>query len=308
MTKNSLLNCIGNTPIVRLLGVEREFGVRAELYAKLEMTNPAGSVKDRAAKYMVEAAERQGLLAKGGVVVEATSGNTGIGLALVCALKGYSFTAVMPQTASVERRKLMEAYGAKVFLTDGAGGMSAAVEKAQEIAAACGGYYVNQFSNTANALAHYETTGVEILRDLPDVGYLVAGIGSGGTVSGCGKYLKEQNPCVRVVGVEPSASPYLTCGKSGAHKIEGIGAGFLPSALDLSVIDEVICVSDEEAYRFAKAACRLDGCFVGISSGAALCAAVALGQKQENKGKKIAIIFPDGGGRYLSNKQFVNGD
>ncbi len=298
-------NCIGNTPLVRLAGVEKAYGLQAELYAKCEWYNPAGSVKDRAALFMIESAEQQGLLAKGGCVVEATSGNTGIGLAYVCALKGYSFTAVMPETASVERRKLMQAYGAQVVLTEGEGGMSAAIAKAKEIAAETGGYHVDQFSNAANALAHYETTGVELYRDLPSADIFVAAIGSGGTVSGCGRYLKEKNPAIRVVGVEPSGSPFLTEGKKGSHKIEGIGAGFIPKTLDLSVLDEVLCVGDQDAFAYARAASKLDGCFVGISSGAALCASIALAKRSENAGKKIVLIFPDGGGRYLSTDLII---
>lgn len=288
--------------MVRLNGVEKAYGLHAELYAKLEYYNPAGSVKDRAALSMIESAEAQGLLKKGGAVVEATSGNTGIGLVFVCALKGYSFIAVMPDTASKERRTLLSAYGAKLVLTDGVGGMQAAVEKARQICKEQNAYYPDQFSNPANPLAHYKTTGVEIYRDLPSVDMLVAGIGSGGTISGAGKYLKEKNPSITVVGVEPSSSPFLTKGKGGRHAIEGIGAGFLPKALDRSVLDGVLCVEDSDAYEYARAAAKLDGAFVGISSGAALCAAVRLAKVAENKGKKIVMLFPDGGGRYLSTE------
>ena len=301
------LNCIGETPLLRLLGVEQAYGLGAELYAKLEYYNPAGSVKDRAALSMIEAAEAQGLLTKGGTVVEATSGNTGIGLAYVCAMKGYSFIAVMPDTASKERRALMAAYGAKLVLTDGAGGMQAAVETARRIAKEQNAYHPDQFSNPANPMAHYIATGVEIYRDLPSVDIFVAGVGSGGTISGTGKRLKEENPSIRVVGVEPSNSPFLTKGEAGRHKIEGIGAGFLPKALDRSVVDEVLCVEDSEAYEYARAAARLDGAFVGISSGAALCAAVRLAKSKKNEGKKIVMIFPDGGGRYLSTELVSNG-
>ena len=301
------LNCIGETPLLRLRGVEQAYDLGAELYAKLEYYNPAGSVKDRAALSMIEAAERKGLLSKGGMVVEATSGNTGIGLAYVCAMKGYSFIAVMPDTASKERRALMAAYGAKLVLTDGAGGMQAAVETARRIAKEQNAYYPDQFSNPANPMAHYIATGVEIYRDLPSVDIFVAGVGSGGTISGTGKRLKEKNPSIRVVGVEPSSSPFLTKGEAGRHKIEGIGAGFLPKALDRSVVDEVLCVDDGKAYEYARAAAKLDGAFVGISSGAALCAAVRLARKSENKGKKIVMIFPDGGNRYLSTKLVSDG-
>lgn len=301
------LNRIGDTPLLRLRGVEGVESLRAELYAKLEYCNPSNSVKDRVALSMIESAESQGLLSKGGTVVEATSGNTGIGLAYICALKGYSFIAVMPDTASRERRALMSAYGAKIILTDGEGGMQAAVEIARQIAKEQNAYYPDQFSNPANPMAHYTATGVEINRDLPSVDIFVAGVGSGGTISGAGRYLKEKNPNLLVVGVEPSRSPFLTKGKVGRHKIEGIGAGFLPKTLDRSVLDEVLCVEDNEAYRYAHAAARLDGALVGISSGAALCAGVRLAKRMENIGKKIVMIFPDGGDRYLSTELFNEG-
>ena len=300
MLSSSSINCIGNTPLVRLYGIERQYGLKAELYAKLEMYNLAGSVKDRAALYMLDVAEREGLLKKGGMVVEATSGNTGIGLACVCALKGYSFTAVMPDTASKERITLMKAYGAEVLLTDGAGGMTAAMERARQLVSEQNAFCPDQFSNPANALAHYETTGVEIYRDLPTVNAFVAGIGSGGTISGVGKYLKEQNPSIQVVGVEPSASPFLTKGKSGAHGIQGIGAGFAPKTLDTSILDEVLCVEDAEAYKCAREIAKADGIFAGISSGAALSAAIRLAGREENAGKQLVVLFPDGGDRYLS--------
>lgn len=300
MLLSNSINCIGNTPLVRLRGVEKLYGLTAELYAKLEMYNLAGSVKDRAALYMLESAERQGLLKQGGTVVEATSGNTGIGLACVCALKGYSFVAVMPDTASIERRKLMQAYGAEVVLTDGKQGMSGAIKRAQELMAERDAYCPDQFSNPANALAHYETTGVEIYQDLAEIDVFVAGIGSGGTVSGVGKYLKEQNPEIRVVGIEPSGSPVITQGRSGLHGIQGIGAGFIPKTLDVSVLNEVLCVEDADAYKCAKEVAKTDGIFVGISSGAALAGGIRLSQRPENKGKKIVLLFPDGGGRYLS--------
>jgi len=299
------LQRIGNTPLVRLFGVERAYGLKTELYAKLEECNPAGSVKDRAALWMILAAEAQGLLKKGGCVVEATSGNTGIGLAYVCAAKGYSFVAVMPETASVERVKLMQAYGAEVVLTAGADGMTGSIAVAKQIARERNAYHPDQFSNPANVQAHYESTGVELYRDLPTLDVLVAGIGSGGTISGTGKYLKEQNPAIAVVGVEPSNSPFLTQGKSGAHKIQGIGAGFCPKTLDRSVLDEVLCVGDEDAYAYARAVAKEDGVFVGISSGAALCGAIEYSKRAENEGKKIAVIFPDGGGRYLSTPNFI---
>ena len=294
------LHCIGNTPLLRLSGMERKYGLAAELYAKLEMQNPAGSVKDRAALFMVEDAQRRGLLLSGGTVVEATSGNTGIGLAYVCALKGYRFYAVMPNSASEERKLLMKAYGAEVVLTDGALGMAGAIEKAKELCAELNAYMPDQFSNPANAEAHYQTTGVELYRDLPEIDVLVSGIGSGGTISGCGRYLKEQNPKVKVVGVEPSASPFLTKGEKGLHQIEGIGAGFCPNTLCLSKVDKVVCVDDDQAYAFAKEVALTDGVFAGISSGAALAASVALASEKDSAGQKIAVIFPDGGDRYLS--------
>lgn len=300
MLLSGSIKCIGNTPLVRLHGIERQYGLRTELYAKLEMYNLAGSVKDRAALYMLDAAERQGLLQKGGLVVEATSGNTGIGLACVCALKGYSFTAVMPDTASRERITLMKAYGAEVVLTDGAGGMAAAIERAQRIVQEENAFCPDQFSNPANALAHYETTGMEIYRDLPAIDAFVAGIGSGGTISGVGKYLKEQNSSIQVMGVEPSASPFLTQGRAGTHGIQGIGAGFLPKLLDVSVVDEVLCVEDADAYKCASELAKLDGIFAGISSGAALCAAIRLAKREDFAGKQLVVLFPDGGDRYLS--------
>ena len=299
------LESIGNTPLVRLTGVEKAFELNTELYAKLESYNPAGSVKDRAALWMVRAAEQSGLLTAGGTVVEATSGNTGIGLAYVCAVKGYTFVAVMPETASAERVKLMKAYGAEVVLTSGKDGMAGSIAVAKRIASERNAYYPDQFSNPANALAHYQSTGVEIYRDLPSADILVAGIGSGGTISGVAKYLKEQNPALQAVGVEPLNSPFLTKGEKGAHKIEGIGAGFQPETLDRTLVDEVLCVDDGEAFRYAKLAAKLDGCFVGISSGAALCGAVALAKREGYQGKKIVVIFPDGGGRYLSNPLFT---
>ena len=298
------LECIGNTPLVRLTGVERALELNTELYAKLESYNPAGSVKDRAALWMIESAEKAGALQTGGSVVEATSGNTGIGLAYICAVKGYSFVAVMPETASAERVKLMKAYGAEVVLTSGKDGMSGSIAVAKQIAAERNAYYPDQFSNAANALAHYESTGVEIHRDLPNADILVAGIGSGGTISGAAKYLKEKNPTLQAVGIEPMNSPFLTKGEKGAHKIEGIGAGFQPKTLDVSVVDEVLCVDDSEAFAYAKMVSKTDGCFVGISSGAALCGAVKLAKRQGNFGKKIVVIFPDGGGRYLSTTLF----
>ncbi len=299
------LESIGNTPLVRLTGVEKAFELNTELYAKLESYNPAGSVKDRPALWMVRAAEQSGLLTAGGTVVEATSGNTGIGLAYVCAVKGYTFVAVMPETASAERVKLMKAYGAEVVLTSGKDGMAGSIAVAKRIASERNAYYPDQFSNPANALAHYESTGVEIHRDLPSADILVAGIGSGGTISGIAKYLKEQNPDLKAVGVEPSNSPFLTKGEKGAHRIEGIGAGFQPATLDRGLVDEVLCVDDSDAFAYAKTVARLDGCFVGISSGAALCGAITLAKRGENKGKKIVVIFPDGGGRYLSNPLFT---
>lgn len=302
MLVTSALELVGNTPLVRLAGLEAAVDVRARLYAKLEYLNPAGSVKDRAALCMIERAEREGRLVEGGTVIEATSGNTGIGLAFVCAVKGYRLIVVMPDTMSVERRKLIAAYGAEIVLTDGALGMRGAVEEAKRLQTQLeGSFLANQFENPDNALAHYLTTGAEIAEDLQgQVDVFVSAVGSGGTLTGAGKYLKERLGAVRVVAVEPNGSPVLSGGEKGAHAIQGIGAGFVPTILDRSLIDEVMCVTDDEAFTYARGVAQTDGLFVGISSGAALSAAVRLAKKAAYTNQNIVVIFPDGGGRYLS--------
>lgn len=302
MLVNSALELIGNTPLVRLSGLERVICSRAKLYGKAEYFNPAGSVKDRAAACMIERAEQEGKLQSGGTVIEATSGNTGIGLALTCALKGYRLIVVMPDTMSVERRKMIAAYGAEIVLTDGALGMAGAVERAKQLQAEIEGSFIpDQFANEANALAHYRTTAPEIDADLSGaVDVFVSAVGSGGTLTGAGRYWREKHSPVRIVAVEPSASPVLSGGEKGAHAIQGIGAGFVPQALDRALIDEVVCVTDEEAFEFARTLVRTDGLFVGISSGAALCGAAKLAVQTAYEGKNIVVILPDGGGRYLS--------
>ncbi|MBQ8427820.1 MAG: cysteine synthase A [Clostridia bacterium] len=293
---------IGDTPLVRLERIERAFSLRARLYAKIEGTNVGGSVKDRVAKSILDDAAEKGLLQKGGVVVEPTSGNTGIGLALLCAVRGYQAVIVMPDTMSKERIALMQAYGAKVVLTDGKKGMKGAIEYAEQyVAAHEGSLLAGQFTNPANPKAHYEGTGKEIYEALDGkLDYFVAGVGTGGTLTGCVRYFKEQNPAIKGVAVEPSKSPVLTAGKSGAHGIQGIGAGFVPKVLDVSLIDETLTVTDEEAIAFAKEVSAKEGLFVGISSGAALAAAIKVVQREENAGKTVVTLFPDTGSRYLS--------
>ncbi|MBQ8374711.1 MAG: cysteine synthase A [Clostridia bacterium] len=303
---SSVIELIGKTPLVRLAGLESMCGLSARLYGKIEYLNPAGSVKDRAALYMIEQAEREGKLKAGATVIEPTSGNTGIGLAMVCALKNYRFIAVMPETMSVERRKLIAAYGAEIVLTDGKKGMTGAVEKAEELCKQYGGFIPNQFSSEANALAHYQTTAPEIFEDLPSVDCVVCGVGSGGTVTGIGRYFKEKLPSVEIVAVEPSASPVLSGGEKGAHKIEGIGAGFVPQTLDTDAYTKVMTVPDHIALTFAQTAAKSDGAFVGISSGAAIAAAVKLAKEPRYENKNIVVVLPDGGGRYLSTELVRN--
>ncbi len=297
---------IGRTPLLELTHIEMEYALDAELIAKLESFNPAGSAKDRVALSMIDEAEQKGLLKPDSVIIEPTSGNTGIGLALVCASRGYKLIIVMPDTMSKERRTLMSALGATLVLTDGKDGMAGSIAKAREIAAEMPNAFIpDQFSNPANPLAHYKTTGPEILADTDGrVDIFVAGIGTGGTISGTGKYLKEQNPAIRIVGVEPEGSAVLSGGKAGAHKLQGIGAGFVPDALDRTVIDEIIPVSDENAYIMARQMGRLEGVLVGISAGAALFAATELAKRPENKGKRIVVLLPDTGDRYLSTDLF----
>lgn len=293
---------IGKTPLLELTHIEKEFDLQAKILAKLEYFNPAGSVKDRIGKAMIEAAEQSGALKPDSVIIEPTSGNTGIGLASVAAAKGYRIIIVMPETMSVERRKLMKAYGAELVLTEGKKGMKGAIEKANELAKEIpGGFIPGQFVNPENPKMHYLTTGPEIYRDTDGkVDILVAGIGTGGTITGTGKYLKEKNPAVKVVGVEPASSPVLTKGEAGAHGIQGIGAGFIPEILDTAIYDEVITVENEEAFETGRIIGKKEGFLVGISSGAALHAAIEVAKREENKGKNIVVIFPDSGDRYLS--------
>lgn len=303
----SLTELIGGTPLLELTQFEKDYQLEATMLAKLEYFNPAGSVKDRVAKSILDDAEQSGKLKPGGTIIEPTSGNTGIGLAAVAAARGYKLIITMPATMSVERRMLMKAYGAELVLTDGKKGMSGAIEKAEELHREIPGSLIaGQFTNPANPKAHFETTGPEIYRDTDGkVDIFVAGVGTGGTVSGVGKYLKSKNPDVKVVAVEPATSPVLTKGKSGAHGIQGIGAGFVPDTLDTSVYDEVIAVEDADAYKFSRAVTASDGLLVGISAGAALCAGVQLARRPENKGKTIVVLLPDSGERYLSTPLFA---
>ncbi len=302
----SVEELIGNTPLLELTHIEKQFGLKAKLLAKMELFNPAGSVKDRVAKAMVEDAEAKGLIGEHTVMIEPTSGNTGIGLASVAAAKGYRLMIVMPETMSEERRKLMRAFGAELILTEGAKGMAGAIEKAEQLHREIpDSIIVGQFTNPANPEAHYRTTGPEIWKDTDGkTDIFVACAGTGGTVTGAGKYLKEQNPDIHVVAVEPSASPVLSGGTAGAHKIQGIGAGFVPEVLDTSVYDEVVTVSDEAAYRFGALMGTTEGILVGISAGAALSAAVEVAGRPENEGKTIVVLMPDTGDRYLSTTMF----
>ena len=299
---SSVFELVGKTPLLELTNFEQKIASAANLYAKVEFFNPAGSVKDRVAREMIEKYEKEGKLTKNSTLIEATSGNTGIGLAALCAARGYKLIIVMPDTMSAERRALMRAYGAKLVLTDGALGMQGAIQKAEELEKSIpDSMIVGQFTNLSNPEAHYKTTGPEIWQDTDGkIDILVACIGTGGTISGTGRFLKEQNPDIKVIGVEPSASPYLTEGRSGAHKIQGIGAGFLPDTLDRSVIDEIVTVTDDEAYEGAREIAKCEGLLVGISSGAALTAARKIAEKPENKDKNIVVILPDTGERYLS--------
>ena len=300
----SALELIGNTPLIELCGVEKEEALCARLLAKLEFLNPGGSVKDRAALNMIVDAEKRGLIKRGSVIIEPTSGNTGIGLALIGALRGYRVIIVMPDSMSPERRKLIKAYGAEVVLTEGRRGMTGAIEKAEELAGSIKNSFIPlQFENPANPQAHMLSTGPEIWRDTEGkVDIFVAGVGTGGTLTGVGRYLKERNPAVAVVGVEPASSPVLSAGVAGPHGIQGIGAGFVPKALDIGVYDGVIPVRDEDAFAMARLIARRDGIFVGISSGAAAWAAAELAKRPENRGKNIVVLLPDGGGRYLSTE------
>ena len=297
---------IGNTPLVELTKIEKELGLEAKILAKLEYFNPAGSVKDRIARAMIDDAEKSGRLKPGSVIIEPTSGNTGIGLASVAAARGYRIIIVMPETMSVERRQLMAAYGAELVLTEGAKGMKGAIAKAQELADEIENSFIpGQFVNEANPKAHFETTGPEIYEDTDgEVDIFVAGVGTGGTVTGTGRYLKSKKPEVKVVAVEPETSPVLSQGKAGSHKIQGIGAGFVPDVLDTSVYDEIIPVADNDAFETGRLIGRKEGVLVGISSGAAVYAAIQLAKRPENKGRNIVVLLPDTGDRYLSTPLF----
>lgn len=302
----SILELIGNTPLVEVSNYERENGLKATILVKLEYFNPAGSVKDRIAKAMIEDAERSGKLKPGSVIIEPTSGNTGIGLAAVGTAKGYKVILTMPETMSVERRNLIKAYGAEIVLTEGAKGMKGAIAKADELAKETPNSFIpGQFVNPANPEIHRLTTGPEIWKDTDGkVDIFVAGVGTGGTITGVGEYLKSQNPSVKVVAVEPASSPVLSKGVAGAHKIQGIGAGFVPDVLNTSVYDEIIPVENEDAFATGKAIGRTEGVLVGISSGAALWAATELARRPENEGKTIVVVLPDTGDRYLSTPLF----
>ena len=293
---------VGNTPLLRLFAIEKAFGLEAELYVKAEQLNAGGSIKDRVAFCILDEAEKSGKIKNGGTVVEATSGNTGVGLALAAGLRGYQSVIVMPDSMSVERRQLMQKYGAELVLTAGNLGMQGAVEKANELVANTpNAFLAAQFENPANPLAHYRGTGPEIWAQTNgEVDIFVAGVGTGGTVTGVGKFLKEKKRSVQIVGLEPKESPLLSCGKAGAHKIQGIGANFVPAVLDKSVLDEVLTVSGDEAIEMAKTLYQLENAFVGISSGANVLGAIALAKREENKGKKIVTVFPDSGDRYAS--------
>ena len=299
---------IGKTPLLELTHIEKNLGLKAKILAKLEYFNPAGSVKDRVAKAMIDDAEEKGLLKEGSVIIEPTSGNTGIGLAAVAAAKGYRIIIVMPETMSVERRQLMKAYGAELVLSEGAKGMKGAIAKADELAASIPDSFIpGQFVNPANPRAHFETTGPEIYADTDGkVDIFVAGVGTGGTITGVGEYLKSKKPEVKVVAVEPATSPVLSKGTAGAHKIQGIGAGFVPKVLDTGVYDEIIPVANEDAFAVGKQIGKLEGVLVGISSGAAAWAAIELAKRPENEGKTIVVLLPDTGDRYLSTPLFAD--
>lgn len=299
---------IGKTPLLELTHIEKKLGLKAKLVAKLEYFNPAGSVKDRVAKAMIDDAEAKGILKEGSVIIEPTSGNTGIGLASVAVARGYRIIIVMPETMSIERRQIMKAYGAELVLTEGAKGMKGAIAKADELAKEIPNSFVpGQFVNPANPKAHFETTGPEIYEDTDGkVDYFVAGVGTGGTITGVGEYLKSRNPGVKVVAVEPATSPVLSKGVSGAHKIQGIGAGFVPDVLDTKVYDEIIPVANEDAFATGKLIGKSEGVLVGISSGAALWAGIELAKRPGNEGKTIVVLLPDTGDRYLSTPLFAD--
>lgn len=302
----NITQLVGKTPIMELVNYEKENNLQANILAKIEFFNPAGSVKDRIAKAMIENAEKEGLLKEGSTIIEPTSGNTGIGLASIAAAKGYKAILTMPETMSIERRKLLKAYGAEIVLTDGSKGMKGAIEKAEELQKEIKDSFIpSQFENMENPKMHYNTTGPEIYGDTEGkIDYFVAGVGTGGTLSGVGKYLKEKNPNIKVVAVEPKSSPVLTEGKAGAHKIQGIGANFVPNTLDKNIYDEIITIENDEAFESARKVAKSDGILVGISSGAAIKAATIIANREENKGKTIVVLLPDTGERYLSTELF----
>lgn len=302
----SLTDLIGRTPLLRLKNFEAENGVEAELVAKLEYFNPAGSVKDRIAKAMIDDAEKKGILKPDSVIIEPTSGNTGIGLASVASARGYRIILTMPETMSIERRKLLKAYGAELVLTDGALGMKGAIAKAEELSGQIPNSFIpGQFENPANPAVHKATTGPEIWEDTDGVvDFFVAGIGTGGTITGTGEFLKEKKPDIKIVAVEPASSPVLSGGNAGPHKIQGIGAGFVPNTLDTGIYDEIITVSNEDAFSTGKAIAKAEGLLVGISAGAAVWAAMQIAKRTENKGKRIVVLLPDTGERYLSTPMF----
>ena len=308
MVYQNVLETIGSTPLVELSNLEKEFNLKARLIAKVERFNPAGSVKDRIAKAMIEEAEKEGLINKDTVIIEPTSGNTGIGLCMVAAAKGLRIIITMPETMSVERRNLMKAYGAELVLTEGAKGMKGAIAKAEELTKETPNSFMpSQFTNRNNPKIHYLTTGPEIYKDSDGkVDIFVAGVGTGGTISGVGKYLKEKNPKTKVVAVEPETSPVLSKGVAGPHKIQGIGAGFVPETLDTKIYDEIITVSNEKAFEMGRKVAKTEGLLVGISSGAAIAAGIELASKEENKGKSIVVLLPDTGERYLSTAMFAD--
>lgn len=304
---NGALELVGNTPLVEVKNIEEELGLEARILVKLEYFNPAGSVKDRIAKAMIEDAEEKGLLKEGSVIIEPTSGNTGIGLASIAAVKGYRIILTMPETMSVERRNILKAYGAEIVLTEGAKGMKGAIEKADELAKEISGSYIpGQFVNPANPEVHRKTTGPEIWKDTDgEVDLFIAGVGTGGTLTGVGEYLKSQNPDVKIVALEPASSPVLSTGKGGPHKIQGIGAGFVPDVLNTTVYDEIFTVENDDAFATGKLLAKKEGILVGISSGAALYGAIELAKRPENKGKTIVALLPDTGGRYYSTPLFT---